>query len=350
MPAQTTRRRFLRNTAAAVAAPTILPSGIVRAAGDSAPNNRIAIGMVGLGGMGSGHLGGLLNKSECQVVAVCDAHDAHDRNGREKQKNKGRLPAKERVEKHYKDKGGCKDYADFRELCARKDIDAVVVATPDHWHALCALEAMRNGKDVYCEKPVTHLFAEGQALYKAAEKHKAVFQVGSQQRSDVRFRRAAEIVQNGILGKIQKVEVGLPTGRSKPDGNANLTDEPKGYDFWCGPSKKLPFNGARHHWSWRWHSAFGAGQLMDWIGHHNDINNWALGLDDKGGPLTVEAVGWKMPGEDSLYDTPIDYEVKCTYEGGIESSISNKYPNGVKWIGENGWVFVKRGKLEASNK
>lgn len=356
MSPKTTRRRFLRNSAA-LAAPTIIPSGLVRAAGNSAPSNRLAIGIVGLGGMGSGHLKGLLNKDDCQVVAVCDVHDAHNQNGRRDKMDKGRMPAKASVEKHYgkgKESGnykGCDAYADYRELCSRKDIDGVVVATPDHWHALIALEAMGNGKDVYCEKPVVHLFAEGQTLYKAAETHKAIFQVGSQQRSDLRFRRAAEIVRNGILGKIQKVEIGLPTGKSKPDGDDSITQVPEGldYDFWCGPSKKLPFNGARHHWSWRWHTNFGAGMLMDWIGHHNDINNWALDLDEKGGPLTVEAVDWKMPDFD-LYDAPIDYEVKCTYEGGTETSISNKYPNGIKWIGENGWVFVKRGQLEASNK
>ena len=166
---------------------------------------------------------------------------------------------------------GCDAYRDFQELCAREDIDAVVVAA-DHWHALICLEALRNGKDVYCEKPVTHLFREGQLVVAEVAKQQAIFQVGSQQRSDRGFRRCVELVRNGRIGSVVHVEVGLPRGFDKPQGDPAITDPPENldYDFWCGPAPVLPYMRARHHRAWRWHRA-GGGQLMDWIGHHNDI-------------------------------------------------------------------------------
>jgi predicted dehydrogenase len=327
-----------------VAAPLILPASVLGQAGKIAPGSRIGLGVIGVGGMGKGDMFGLMNSKEIQTLAVCDPDKSH------------RDKAKAEVEKRYgKDKAsgtykGCEAYGDFRELCARKDIDAVVVGTPDHWHALAALEAIRNGKDVYCEKPVTHLFAEGQVLYREAAKHKAIFQTGSQQRSNTRFRIAAEAVQNGLLGKITHVEVGLPTGKgSKEDGKV-AQEIPAGldYDMWCGPSRLLPFHKDRLHWNWRWCLDYGGGQLMDWIGHHNDIAHWGLGLD-KTGPIKVEAKNFSYP-DKGMYDNPINYEVLSTYADGYTVSISNKHKMGAKWIGENGWIYVDRGKIDASNK
>src|SRR5690606_1083934 len=133
--------------------------------------------------------------------------------------------------------------------------------------------ALRNGKDVYCEKPVTHWFAEGQAVVAEVARQKAIFQAGSQQRSDKTFRQGVELVQNGVIGRIQRVEVGLPQGHSEPQGDATVKDPPAGldYEMWTGPSQMMPYMKARHHWNWRWHTNYGGGQLMDWIGHHNDI-------------------------------------------------------------------------------
>ena len=335
-----TRRRFLRHSALS-AAPLILPSGMLM--GAEAPSNRITVGMIGTGSRANGHLGDLARRAEVQIVTLCDVDSKHLE------------AARNRVSKDYAKRDGADANSldltdDYREVCAREDVDAVVISTPDHWHALAGVEAARAGKHIYCEKPVTHLFREGQILRDEVAKAGVIFQVGSQQRSDLRFRRAAEIVRNGLLGKIQKVEIGLPTGKSKADRGAGNTTVPEtlNYDRWVGPSPMIDYDSGRCHWSWRWHTYFGGGQLMDWIGHHNDIAHWGLGLDDSG-PDTVESSGWKMT-EFPLFDTPVDYEVKCTYADGLETSLANKYPNGLKWIGEEGWMFVKRGGIEASNR
>lgn len=350
-----TRRQFISTAAAAVTAPAIVPASIFGGETKDAASERITIGVVGVGGRGFANMYGLMKQPDTQVVAVCDVDTLHYGKHAGRQGNPmGRDAAKLAVENHYsKQKGstykGCDSYTDYRELCARDDIDAVVVATPDHWHALAALEALKQGKDVYCEKPVTHLFAEGQALYKEVAKRKAIFQTGSQQRSTANFHQAVELIHNGVIGKVQSVKVGLPRGHNEPDGDTENHTPPAhlDYDFWTGPSEMLPYMRARNHWSWRWHLAYGGGQLMDWIGHHNDINHWGIGMD-KSGPQTVEAVGWTWP-ETKVYNSPVDYEVRCSYAGGIETSIGSVNPMGTKWIGEDGWIYVNRGKLEASN-
>ncbi len=355
-PSTHSRRRFIRSAASAVAAPMILPSGVLGAS-RTAPGDRITLGIIGLGEMGTGHLKAFLQNEAVQVVALCDVHNKHYRDRKPGERDPlGLDPARQLVEDHYASalgKGsyaGCDAYTDFRKLCARDDIDAIIVATPDHWHALCVLEALRNGKDVYCEKPVTHLFAEGQAIYREVEKQGAVFQTGSQQRSSIRFRVAVEIVLNGLIGKVHSVEVGLPTGFSQPRTEGfEPAPPPPGldYELWCGPSEKLPYIFARHHRNWRCHSACGGGQIMDFIGHHNDIAHWGLGVDASG-PEEVEAIGWTFP-ETTIYNMPVDYEIRSRYAGGVHVSISNRHPMGTKWIGEDGWVYVDRGKIEASH-
>ncbi|MBH53156.1 MAG: dehydrogenase [Opitutaceae bacterium] len=351
------RRRFLQATASAVVGPMIAPTSILGGS-RTAPSNRITMGVIGVGSMGMGNLQNLLRESDVQVVAVCDVHDRHYRDLKPGEGTPfGREPAQARVEKHYAETEnvpsfkGCDTYNDFRELCTRDDIDAVVVATPDHWHAVCTLEALRNGKDVYCEKPVTHLFAEGQAICREVERRGAIVQIGSQQRSKTRFRVPVESVLNGHLGKIQMVEVGLPTGPSQPRTEpSEASDPPTGldYDLWCGPSEKLPYIFARHHRFWRMHYAYGGGQIMDWIGHHNDIAHWSLGLDVSG-PEEVEAVNWTFP-ETEIYNTPVNYEIRCRYAGGISISISNRHDPGIRWKGENGWMYVDRRAIDASKK
>jgi predicted dehydrogenase len=351
------RRRFLKLSSSALVAPLIAPASIL-GADRTAPSNRINLGVIGLGAMGTGNLLNFLQQEDVQVVAVCDVHDLHYR---DKTQDDGIAlglePARQRVEKHYAETTkngsyqGCDTYTDFRELCARDDIDAIVVATPDHWHALCTLQALRNGKDVYCEKPLTHLFTEGQAIYREVERRGTIFQTGSQQRSQTRFRIAAETVLNGHLGTVKSVEVGLPMGFSQPQTEqSEVSDPPAGldYDLWCGPSEKLHYIFARHHRHWRWNYAFGGGQIMDWIGHHNDIAHWSLGMDESG-PEEVEAVGWTFP-ETRIYNTPVNYDIRCRYASGVTTSISNRHASGIKWIGEGGWLYVDRGKIDASNR
>ena len=336
------RRNFIKTSAAgAVAAPTIIPSTVL---GKDAPSNKITLGLIGCGGQGTGNMRNLMNNGEIHTLAVCDP----DRNHRDSRKKM--------VDDKYKNTD-CAAYTDYRELCAREDIDTVIVGTPDHWHGLACMAALRNGKDVYCEKPITHLFAEGQAVYKEAAKRKAIFQVGSQQRSDTRFRVAAEAVMNGLLGKIKEVKVGLPTGNQTNEEGKVAQPIPAhlDYDLWCGPSRMLPFHPKRLHWNWRWCLDYGGGQLMDWIGHHNDIAHWGLEMD-KSGPIKVEAKKFRYP-EKGMYDNPIDYEVVSEYAGGYTVTLSNRHKMGsgnrnmgTQWIGENGWIYVDRGRIEASNK
>ncbi|MFO7974676.1 MAG: Gfo/Idh/MocA family oxidoreductase [Candidatus Hydrogenedentota bacterium] len=351
--AKPTRRAFLRTVAGAAVVPAFVPSAVLGAE-RPAPSERIGIGVIGLGSRGFNLLRNFLREPDAQIVALCDVDSKHYRhNPWGEGRPFGLEPARATVEEYYTRRGDAKAsvsvYRDYRELLAHESVDAVVIATPDHWHALCTLEALRLGKDVFCEKPLTHLFHEGQLVYREAARRNAVFQVGSQQRSDERFRRAVELVQNGHLGKMLRVEVGLATGYGEPMGDSTVKDPPAhlDYDFWCGPSVVLPYMRARHHRWWRGHLAYGGGVLMDWIGHHNDIAHWALGMDQRG-PSRVEAVGWTYPDTD-VYNTPENYEIRCEYSDGISSVISNKNRIGLKLIGEDGWVYVDRGVIEASD-
>lgn len=350
------RRDWLRRTAA-ILAPTIIPASALGRDERPAPSERITLGVVGCGGKGLDHIKQFLSHADVQLVAVCDVDERHARDRTDgKQVIYGRAPACQLVRDHYAAaaKGSGRDTAcsalrDYRELCGRPDIDAVVVATPDHWHALCDLEAIRQGKAVYGEKPLTHCFREGQQVVREAAEHGTIFQTGSQQRSAGEFRRAAELARNGVLGKITRVEVGLPVGYGELKGNPTETAPPAtlDYELWTGPAPLLPYVQARSHRSWRGHSAYGRGTLMDWIGHHNDIAHWGLGMDDSG-PVQVEAIGWTWP-TTPVYDTPVDFEVHSTYATGTLVVISSKLPMGTKFIGDDGWVHADRGAITASD-
>lgn len=355
VPLELTRRRLLSSLAAGFAAPLVVPASALGLDDRPPPSERISLGVIGCGGKGMDHIRSFLQYAEVELAAVCDVDRRHRRDrfdGRGAEY--GREPAVEAVAAHAasRRKGageGCAAYVDFRELCGRDDLDAVVVATPDHWHALCNLAAIRAGKDVYGEKPFTHHFREGQQLVREIAERRAIFQTGSQQRSEGNFRRAAELARNGVLGAVQRVEVGLPVGyRDLPETTPETAPpENLDYDLWTGPAPLLPFARARLHRWWRGHTAYGGGTLMDWIGHHHDIAHWGLGTDD-GGPLEVEAIDWTWP-ETSLYDTPVDFTIRATYPGGVEVSISSQHALGTKFIGDAGWVYVNRGRLEASD-
>ena len=348
-----TRRRFLAASGAVLASRWAAARTNARS-----PNDRIQVGIIGLGSRGFNLIDEFLAEPDVQIVAVCDVHDLHYRDrpwgtGAVL----GRRPAQARINKAYaaeqKRDGsaqrGVSVTADYRELCARRDIDALVVATPDHWHALCTLDALRQGKDVYCEKPVTHLFQEGVVICQEVEQQQAVFQTGSQQRSDRLFRHAVDLIRNGVIGRLHKIEVGLPPGYDVPQASTDVSEPPAGldYELWCGPAPRLPYMRARHHRWWRGHRAYGGGVLMDWIGHHNDIAHWSLDLDQSG-PLIVEAVDWTFPSTD-IYDTPQHYTIRCEYDGGVTSTISDSNTLGTKWIGDDGWIHVDRGRLTASD-
>ncbi len=344
---KTDRRSVLKLLAASTAAPFIVPSRLL---GAEAPSNQITVGCIGVGWQGGANLDSLLALADCRVVAICDVDEKHLKQ------------AVDKVNARYGNQD-CKGYKDFRELIARKDIDAVAISTPDHWHSIPAIMAANAGKDIFCEKPLSHKLSEGIAMVEAAQKNKIIWQTGSWQRSVGSFRWAAELVQNGYLGKVTRVEVGLPsghadfggTGKDKPDGPVPAGVD---YEMWTGPAKMMPFNPCRFHKNWRWNYNTGGGQLMDWIGHHCDIAHWGLanpkygcGPDDAVGPLEVAASA-EFPAKDAVWNTATKYRIDCKYPNDVEMVIAGGHPdieNGAKWIGPNGWVSVTRGKFNASN-
>jgi predicted dehydrogenase len=251
-----------------------------------------------------------------------------------------------------------KAYEDFRELLGRKDLNAVTIATPDHWHVLIALEALRQGKDVYCEKPLTLTIAEGKALLKAAKATGRVFQVGSQQRSDARFRLACELVRNGRIGKVQTVETRIGSNPTSPAIPSAKAPEGLNWDFWLGPTPKVDYmelkqgnkTYTRCHYEFRWWYDYSGGKMTDWGAHHNDIAQWGLGMDDSG-PVAVEATGTEPARDDHHYNCHPDFAVTYTYANGTKLLCTSKGENGIKFIGEDGkWIFVARGKISASDK
>jgi predicted dehydrogenase len=292
-----TRRSFLEGAAAgSIAVPTIVPATVFGTDEKVPPSERITVGFIGCGKMANDyHLPELLKAGDVQALAVCEVD------------SKRREHAKKRVEKAYsgkKDYKGCAAYVDFRELIARKDIDAVCIATPEHWHAIPAIEAMKSGKDVYCEKPLTLTLAEGKRCIDAARKYKRVFQTGSQQRSDVfgKFREAAEIIRSGRLGQIQVVTVGVGGPSKWCDLPAEELEPGLEWDLWLGPAPKRPYNAIlsprgvhKHFPAWREYREYAGGGHADMGAHHYDIAQWCLGMDDSGPveiiPPIVEGAG-----------------------------------------------------------
>jgi predicted dehydrogenase len=337
------RRRFLATTGAAIAVPTIIPASALGRADKAAPSERVTLGVVGWGMQGPSNTGEFLKLKDCQVVAACDLDKNHLKQ------------ALDRINGHYGNQD-CKSYHDYRELMARNDIDAVMLAVPDHWHALLSTEAANNKKDIYGEKPLARTIVEQQRIVKAVQENKRIWQTGSWQRSQGPFRKAAEIVRNGLIGKVTRVEVGLPAGHAdfaKTKDKMAITQPPPelDYEFWIGPSKMEPYIEGRVHMNWRWNYNTGGGQLLDWIGHHCDIAHWGLDMDNTGGPSEVEGIG-EFPAKDAVWNTCTKYKVTCKYPKDITTVIAGGYSDiksGTKWIGTDGWVWVDRGGYDASN-
>ena len=332
MSIATTRRAFL-GAGAAFGAFNLAPSSVF---GANAPSNRIVMGMIGVGGMGTGNMGAFLGMDDVQVVAVCDVNKVKTER------------AKAKVDKR-NGNGDCREYRDFRELCARDDIDAVMIATPDHWHAYVGTFAASHGKDIYGEKPFTHDLLEGRALVRAVERSGRIWQTGSWQRSKGEFIHAVELVRNGHLGKIARVEVGLPGKHGVHSRSRPGAKKPDGLDwnFWLGPAPWREFTGV-YDWDWRWVADWGGGQLMDWVGHHGDIAQWGLGTDLTG-PVSFKGEGFYD--NDPYFDTPVRYRVDCEYANGVKMVVGDptNVRGGTTWYGENGeWVWVNRGRWDAS--
>jgi predicted dehydrogenase len=322
------RRRFLAGTGAALATPYLMRSS--RAQDKPAPSNRIAMGLIGFRNMGAGHLQTLIGNPEVQVVAVCDV-DA-----------KIRSDGKAKVDAKYGNKD-CAAYNDFRELIARPDIDAVMIATPDHWHVPMSLAAVRAGKDVYCEKPLTLFIEEGRVLSDTVRQYGRVFQTGSQQRSTRNFRFAAELVRNGRIGQLQSIEVGIPKGRAGEIVREQPVPAGFDYDMWLGPAPEAPFHEARCHYNFRWILDYSGGQVTNFGAHDLDIAQWALDMDNSG-PVEVEGTG-DFP-DDGLYNTAVTCHFEAKYANGVKLTCQTGN-SGIKFIGTEGWIYVNRGELRA---
>ncbi|MFQ6035866.1 MAG: Gfo/Idh/MocA family protein [Sedimentisphaerales bacterium] len=340
------RRAFLKSSAnasiAVVGFPYLVPCSALGRAGNVAPSNRITMGCIGVGSQGTSNMKGFLSKKEVQVVAVCDVD------------KKFRQRAKKMVDDKYENHD-CKAYLDFRDVVERKDIDALSLALPDHWHSIPVVMAARAGKDMYGEKPLARTIHEGRVMAETVHRYGRIWQTGSWQRSVWNFHRACELVRNGRIGKVHKVEVGLPTGKSA--ANMSVQPVPQGldWDFWLGPAPwraYMQFGQGGPHWDWRWIMDYSGGQLTDWAGHHIDIAHWGLGLDYSG-PVEVEGRG--IYPRDGVYDAPIAYKFTCKYANGLMMIVANdrQQPKGMGtvWYGEKGWIYVNRGnKLEAEPK
>lgn len=348
------RRSFLRHTALAtgglIGFPAVVRSTALGKAGSVAPSNRLTLAQIGCGGMGGSNLRTFLTHPDVQVVAVCDVDDRH---AQEK---------KRMVDEHYGNTD-CRTYRDFHELLESEPLDAVSHALPDHLHAVVTMACARKGIDMYGEKPFARTIGEGRAMCDAISRYGLIWQTGSWQRSQDSFRHAAELIRNGRLGKIRHVEVGLPNGEgpSTPPPDIVTCPDFMDYDLWLGPAPWRPYQNLNTateseasrmglHYYWRHLFDYSGGKLTDWGGHHIDIAHWGLGFDETG-PAAIEGVG-KFP-ETGIYDVAYDYDFTCTYASGTTIRVANRsqLPNGqgVCWYGDDGWLFVSRSSLKASN-
>jgi len=348
-----TRRQFLRGAALAVAAPYIVPASVFGAEGKTAPSNRITMGCIGLGGRGTVDMQAFLGMDDVQIVALCDVDAGSDRY--EDAWVRGLASAMESVKKRYADRAaageykGPEGYGDFRRLLERGDIDAVTVATPDHWHAGITVAAAKAGKDVYCEKPMSLTVADGRAMVEAVKRYGRVFQCGSQRRSDAKCRRSCEFVRNGRIGKLQAVKVGLPGGfwiRSNAKKTFDTEPVPAGFDYnlWLGPAPDAPYTYNRCHWNFRWNLDYSGGMVTDWGAHYMDMAHWGMGTELTG-PVEVEGKG-QYPPRDALWNTATSFEFTCTYANGVKMAVASG-GGGVRFVGADGWLDLEG---EASSK
>ncbi len=293
------RREFLRTAAVAISLPMLVPARVLGRAGAVPPSEQIPMAAIGLGFAWET---GALN-AETRMLAVCDV--VQDK----------RLRAKQFVDEKYSNHD-CREYNDFRQVIERDDLDAVYIATPDHWHALVTLAAVRAGKDVYCQKPLTHTVAEGQAVVEAVRRHGAVLQHGTQHRSEWAFQAARELIRGGHLGHLHTIRLGTPSGAQLPPQPIEQVPEGFDYDLWLGPARWAPFTTRRcfgvH--SWYFISDYCVGYLAGWGVHHLDSGQHGHGADDTG-PTEVRAKAI-LPSE-GMYDTPIHYRVDYVYPDGV---------------------------------
>ena len=343
------RRKFIKNmastTMSAIVMPTIVPSSVF---GKNAPSNKIQIGQIGCGRIARDHdMAETIRYDQAQFVAVCDVDSNRLADGK---KYVDDIYAKKTGKSAY---SSVKMYDDYRELLTNKDIDAVIISTPDHWHAQPAIEAALAKKDIYLQKPTSLTVTEGRLLSDVVRRQGIILQVGTQQRSSPQFRIAAELVRNGRIGKLHTVKIGLPG--DPPGGNSIVMPVPKNlnYDMWLGSTPEVYYTEDRVHPQngygrpgWLRCEQFGAGMITGWGQHHIDSAAWGMDTEYTG-PISVQAVA-EFPKE-GLWDVHGDFMVKAEYENGITMYISQGYPNGIRYEGSDGWIFVSRGDYVASS-
>ena len=355
------RRDFFKNagiTLGAIGFPYIIPSSVLGSENRTVPSDRIIMGCIGVGGQGTYNMMGFLNMPDVQITALCDVNDGSDDYDMLYQfKNSstaGLQPARRRAEDFYAAKTGtgtykgCDAYHDFRELLARDDIDAVTVCTPDHWHGLVSLAAVKAGKDVYCEKPLTNTIAEGRVVCDAVKNYKRILQTGSHERSNHSVRYAAELIQNGRIGKLHTIRVNMPIDSHGPLPPQPVMPVPPGldYDFWLGPTPWKPYTKRRSHFWWRYILDYGGGEMSDRGAHIIDLAQLVLNMDGSG-PVEIIAEG-EAPRE-GIFDTFMNFNFQCNYANGVKMFGQTVWPRGIKFEGSEGWIFIHihGGRLEA---
>jgi predicted dehydrogenase len=342
-PKALSRRAFLKGAAAAAAVPAFVPARVLGAEGTVPPSERITMGLIGIGGQGGYHLGCLTGFQEVQIEALCDVDAGHLKSAVERVDS---AYAEARKTGSYK---GCAAYRDFRELLARDDIDAVLIATPDHWHAAISMAAMEAGKDVYVEKPLSVCVAQGRAVCDAARRYRRVLQVGSHERSRSNARFACELVRNGRIGDLRRVQVNMPLDEGRgavPPQPVMPVPEGLDWNLWLGPAPWAPYTEKRCHFSFRYIMDYAGGEMTDRGAHILDIGQLGMGMDGTG-PVEVEGSGWRPP--DGLFDTFFKYRFAYRYANGVEMVGTDQGPRGLRFEGTKGWVFVHihGGDLEA---
>lgn len=342
------RRKFITSSMSAAAGsiilPTIVPSSVI---GKNPPSDKINIGWIGCGRQGSGDLRATIKFDSAMFVAVSDVD------------SKRAALGKKLIEDTYTKSSGNKDYVsiktygDYRELLLDKSIDAVLITTPDHWHSQPAIEAALAGKDIYLEKPTSLTIAEGRLLSDVVRRKKVILQVGTQQRSSMQWRYAAELVRNGRIGKLHTVKIGLPGDPSGPEALEMPVPKNLNYDMWLGSTplayytemRVHPQNSINDRPGWLRCEQFGAGMITGWGQHHFDSAAWGMDTELTG-PISVEAVA-QFP-KSGLWDVHGDFMSKAEYKNGITQLTSGGYPNGVRYEGTEGWIFVTRGGYTAT--
>jgi predicted dehydrogenase len=339
----TSRRRFVKKTAAAITGafvlPQIIPSTALGLGGKLPPSDRIVFGLIGTGSQGMSDMRDFHRlDNEVQFVALCDV-DAN------------RLATAKQTVDLQNNNQDCRTYGDYREMLEKEKLDAMLMAIPDHWHGIIYSAVANKKINVYGEKPLARTIEDAKAIVKAVHKNGITWQTGSWQRSQAHFHRACELVINGRVGKLKHIEVGLPDG-SRGVGTPPIQEVPAGlnWDMWLGPALKVPFRGICH-WDWRWILDYSGGQMTDWVGHHIDIANWGAGLE-RTSPIEVSGKG-VYPAE-GIYNAPFEYDFLAKYANGLEMRVANssRFPLGMgtTWYGDLGWIHVDRGnKLTASD-